>query len=759
MDRLSTANSAAAPAARRIVVGGQVQGVGYRPFVYRLAARLGIAGRVQNLSGQVLIEAEGVPAALEAFVAALVDEAPPLARPALVSLETMAAPGRTRFEIVPSAAGAGADVHVPPDYFCCDDCLRELHDAADRRHRYPFINCTQCGPRYTLIARLPYDRPNTSMAGFALCDACRAEYENPLDRRFHAEPVACAACGPALWYESHHGRVAGNEAALRACVETLRGGGIVAAKGIGGYHLLCDAASDAAVARLRARKHRPDKPLAVMFPAGEPGSDPTTAAQAHLALDAAMQAALRSPARPIVLAPRRPESFLSARIAPGLGEIGAMLPYSPLHHLLLEAFGGPLVATSANISGEPVLTEAGEVAQRLQHVIDGCLHHDRPILRPADDSVVRVIAGRARPLRIGRGMAPLERELPWELRVPTLAVGGHMKNAIALGWGRRAVLSPHIGDLDSPRALEVFAQVIGDLQRLYGVEAQRVACDAHPHYASSRWARASGLPLVSVPHHHAHASAVAGEFPQVQRWLVFAWDGVGLGEDGTLWGGEALLGEAGAWRRVASLRPFRLPGGERAGREPWRAAAALAWELGRAWRAGQDIELARGAWRKGLNAPATSAVGRLFDGAAALLGIAEKSSFEGQAPMQLEAVAAGEGRSVPLPLHQDAEGIWRSDWAPLVRHLLESPRSLAERAMDFHVSLAQALVDQVAVLAREHAFDAVGLTGGVFQNKRLSELVLSRLRAAGHAACLPERMPCNDAGLAFGQIIHLGSQD
>jgi hydrogenase maturation protein HypF len=577
--------------------------------------------------------------------------------------------------------------------------------------------------------------------------------------------------------------VDGNDAALQACVDALRAGHIVAVKGIGGYHLLCDAASDAAVARLRTRKHRPHKPLAVMFPGLE-------AVHQHLATDAATQAALLSPERPVVLGARLAASRLSSGIAPGLNEVGAMLPYSPLHHLLLEAFGGPLVATSANISGEPVLTRGEEVVRRLSQVADSYLHHDRGIVRPADDSVVRIIAGRARPLRIGRGMAPLERELPFELSVPTLAVGGHMKNTIALAWGRRAVLSPHIGDLDSPRSMEVFAQVIADLQQLYSVRAERVVCDAHPDYASSRWARNSGLPLVVVQHHQAHASALAGEFPQVKRWLTFAWDGVGLGDDGTLWGGEALLGVAGAWRRVASFRPFRLPGGERAGREPWRSAAALCWEAGLEWaRGADDMALVRAAWDRDINAPATSAVGRLFDGAAALLGVVEKGSFEGQGPMYLEAVAAGDGKAVPMPLVRNEDGVWRSDWSRLAEHLLANapgnptggsltraaapppprgrgaggegraqPFCTAGLAMDFHQSLAQALFDQVTAVAREHRFDAVGLSGGVFQNKRLCELVLPMLQGAGYTVHLPEAIPCNDAGLAFGQIIHVGSQ-
>lgn len=738
--------------ARRFVVAGRVQGVGFRPFVYRLAVRFGLCGWVRNLSGQVLIEAEGDTAALDRFAAALIAEAPPLAQAELVSTESKPVLNLTGFDIVASAKRADAEIHLPPDYFCCDDCLHELRDPSNRRYRYPFINCTQCGPRYTLIARLPYDRANTSMSGFPLCDACRAEYENPSDRRFHAEPVACAACGPRLWFAADGGRVEGSDAAIRACVDVLRAGRIVAVKGIGGYHLLCDAASDEAVARLRARKHRPDKPLAVMFPRVD-------AVREHLAMDASILVALLSPARPVVLSARLSTSTLSSAIAPGLHEVGAMLPYSPLHHHLLEAFGAPLVATSANISGEPVLTREEDVAHRLGQVADAFLHHDRDIVRPADDSVVRVIAGRARPLRIGRGLAPVERELPFDLPVPTLALGGHMKNTIALAWERRVVVSPHIGDLDSPRGMQVFAQVIADMQQLYGVRAERVICDFHPDYASSRWARDSGLPLVTVPHHHAHASALAGEFPQVKRWLTFAWDGVGLGEDGTLWGGEALLGAAGEWTRVASFRPFRLPGGERAGREPWRAAAALCWEMGREWARGvEDMALLRAAWDRGMNAPATSAVGRLFDGAAALLGVVERASFEGQGPMWLEALAAGEGTAVPMPLVRDEAGIWRSDWGPLMEHLMMSPRAVPARAMDFHLSLAQALLDQVATLAAEHRFDAVGLTGGVFQNKRLCERVLPTLEAAGHAAHLPQALPCNDAGLAFGQILHVGSQ-
>jgi hydrogenase maturation protein HypF len=733
-------------------IAGRVQGVGFRPFVFRLAQRFALAGCVQNLAGQVLIEAEGPPAALQAFGAALIAEAPPLARPNILLHERIAPQSRTQFVIAASSADAQADIHVPPDYFMCEDCRRELHDPRDRRYRYPFINCTQCGPRYTLIARLPYDRANTTMDAFTLCAACRAEYDNPADRRFHAEPVACPACGPRLDFVSPRGSSQG-ESALDACIDALRLGEIVAVKGVGGYHLLCDATNAAAIARLRANKPRPHKPLALMFPWR--GADGLESVREELLCDAVEQAALCDPARPIVLLRKRAPCALPDSIAPHLNEIGAMLPYSPLHHLLLEGLGRPVVATSANISGEPVLTEARDVEQRLARVTQFFLHHNRPIARPADDSVLRVIAGKPRLLRAGRGSAPLEFDLPRALARPVLAVGGHLKSTVALAWGQRAVLSPHIGDLDSPRGLAVFEQVIADLQRLYGVSAQAVVCDAHAHYASSRWAARlslhQGLPLQRVWHHHAHASALALEQGADKTWLTFTWDGVGLGEDGSLWGGETLHGRPGAWRRVASLRPFRLPGGERAGREPWRAAAALCWEIGLDWRG--EADLLKSAWERGLNTPTSSAVGRLFDGAASLLGLLDHASFEGQGPMYLEALAGGAAQAVELPLREDVAGLLIADWAPLIRALLRDEIPVAQRALQFHFSLARLMVEQARAIHVLRPFDAVGLCGGVFQNKLLSELALQQLQAAGFAAYLPEQAPCNDGGIALGQIV------
>jgi hydrogenase maturation protein HypF len=744
--------------AQFITISGRVQGVGFRPFVYRLAHQYQITGWVRNANGAVEIHAEGSPEQLQKFSNALLSEAPPLSAPGPLAVAACELEHADVFSILESAASShvrlndassemadAGSIHLPPDGFVCADCLAELHDPANRRHRYPFINCTQCGPRYTLITALPYDRPNTAMRDFALCPACRHEYENPLDRRFHAEPIACPVCGPHLQFVAGEASCDSDAAALAAAVAALRAGKIVAVKGVGGYHLLCDAASDAAVSTLRARKPRPAKPLAVMF------RDPAALRRAvHVTPE--MERFLASPERPIVLLPKRADAGLSDIIAPGLAEIGCLLPYSPLHDLLLHDFGGPLVATSGNLSGEPVLTDEHEAQSRLAHVADAFLHHDRPIVRPADDPVYRVISGQPRPLRLGRGSAPLELELPTALPEPVLALGSHMKNTLCLAWGSRTVISPHIGELDTLRSLDTLAQVAADLQRLYQVRATRLLVDRHPGYGYRRYARDSGLPLAEVWHHHAHASALAWEFPDVNEWIVFAWDGVGLGEDQTLWGGEAFTGAPGRWRHAASMRPFRLPGGDKAGREPWRAAAALLWETG------QIAPFAPGplhqAWSARLNSPAGSSVGRLFDAAAALCGICTHASFEGEGPMRLEAHASGSaGHVVELPLQCDAIGLWRTDWAPLLPMLGDNALSAAERASSFHLSLAQALVEQAQQLRAQTGIQSVGLTGGVFQNHVLAEAAISRLGAAGFTAHLPRRVPVNDAGLSFGQVI------
>jgi len=743
--------------ALRLTLRGHVQGVGFRPFVFRLAREIGVRGSVQNRLGEVEIIAAGTEAQLNRLQQDLVSCAPPLSRPVIGSCRPADPPRSAEFEILESSADAEARVFVPPDFFMCDDCATELADASDRRHDYPFINCTQCGPRYTLIEAMPYDRRNTSMARFPLCADCEAEYRDPADRRFHAEPVACPACGPSLRFERPGAQsIDGSGPALDAAIAMLHRGCVVAVKGIGGYHLVCDACDESAVARLRHRKHRPDKPLAVMFPvAGDDGLD---VARGFVEFDAREANLACGPVRPIVLVKKRSDCALAENVAPGLAEIGVFLPYSPLHQMLLGHFAGPLVATSGNVSGEPVLTDNHEAGRRLADVADGFLHHDRPIVRPADDPVFRRIADRTRPLRMGRGTAPVELALPGHLSEPVLCAGGHMKGALALAWDRRVVVSPHIGEMDSPRSLSVFEQVAADLQRLYGVRASRIACDAHPGYTTSRWARGQDLPVFEVWHHDAHASALAAEHPDTDPWLVFTWDGVGLGRDGTLWGGEALFGRPGDWRRVGSLRPFRPPGGERAGREPWRSAAAVHWEAGVDWPDCPDAGgLARAAWEAGLNCPETSAAGRLFDAAATMICGRGMASFEAQGPMELEALCGHGAEPVALGL-DDADGVLRIDWAPLLPVMGDSAVDPGRRAAIVHASVAAALAAQAAALRETLAVNRVGLTGGVFQNRILAELAVAELVERGFEVHLPERMPCNDAALSFGQAVEYLAQ-
>ena len=742
-------------------IGGRVQAVGYRPFVYRTAHACGVNGWVRNDGGEVTVHAEGPEPALARFVDTLMQNSPPLACPELLQQNPVPSEAHANFSIIASSDSAVADVHLPPDYFMCDDCRHELDDPQDRRYHYPFINCTQCGPRYTLIKHLPYDRAQTTMAGFEMCDECRHEYEDPLNRRFHAEPVACPVCGPQLQFHfKNNDVISDTPSALSAVEAALRKGLIVAIKGVGGYHLLCDATNDKTVKRLRLNKQRPDKPFAVMFPMrGEDGLD---AVRLEAELTETHAKLLRDPMRPIVLVPRHKDESLSQYIAPGLNEIGVFLPYSPLHYLLLSALDRPLVATSGNISGEPVLTDNIEAESRLNNVVDAFLHHDRPIQRPADDSVFRVTAGQRRPLRLGRGSAPVEMTLPFTLKEPLLAVGGHMKNSIALAWDNRVVISPHIGDLDAPRSIKVFEQLIMDLQTLYRVNASSIVCDAHPGYASTRWSARQLLPVTHVWHHHAHASAIAGEYAHVERWLVFTWDGVGLGPDGTMWGGDALFGQPGNWQHVARLRPFRLPGGDKAAREPWRSALALCWETETHWPAApivsKEKELLHKAWQQEINTVETSAVGRLFDAAAALTGLCNYASFEGQGPMQLEAACKTTTGPISLPLQRNNEDVWQTDWAPLLPMLLDNQLTVKERAQQFHASLAKALCDQATALRKEHGDFAIGLGGGVFQNHILTEAAMKLLEEAGFRVYLQQQLPCNDGGLCYGQIIEAGNR-
>jgi len=741
-------------------IGGYVQGVGFRPHVYRIATQLGIGGWVRNLRGEVEIVASGQSGMIDDFIQQLIDKAPQIASPRIIAQTTinpvgpLFSPnnGDQLFTIIDSIEDNHTNIHLPLDLDCCSECLSELNNPSNRRYRYPFISCTQCGPRYTAITQLPYDRVNTNMREFPRCAQCEAEYNDPDNRRFHAEAISCPACGPQLTFIEDNKQTL-DSSVLQKAVNALQRGRVVAVKGIGGYHLLCAANNDEAIKRLRTRKGRPDKPLAVMF-------SNLAAVQRELIIDKTAITLLCDRSRPIVLCDKQVTTTLSPLIAPGINRIGALLPYSPLHQLILDDFGKPVIATSANISGEPVMLDATEVEKRLGHIADAFLHHNRTITHAADDSLFQIINNRPRPLRPGRGHTPLELTLPITLDRPLLAVGGQMKNTIALAWENRIVISSHIGELESPRSIERFKSTIKSLQQHYGISAEAVICDAHPGYHSSRWASACGLSKTDVYHHHAHASAVMGEYNLKSQSLIFTWDGSGLGEDGSLWGGEALLGQPGQWQRVASMRPFRLPGGEAAAREPWRCAASLCWQSDEPWDNHPQATLLHEMWEKGINTPTTSSVGRLFDSAAALLGLIKRTSFEGQAAMLLQASAETIAikNPAPLPSSVNSDGILISDWQPLLKRLRDTQQTVAERAACFHSTLASTLCDQALQLRQQQGDFVVGLTGGVFQNRRLSEQTITLLEQQGFRVYLPQQLPCNDAALCYGQIIEAAAR-
>ena len=753
----------------RFEVRGAVQGVGFRPFVWRLAHALSLAGWVRNDIAGVFIELEGEEDALREFRRALDDAPPPLARIREILETSVPLTGEHGFHIRPSEDAGARTVLVLPDVATCPACLAEVLDPKDRRYLYPFANCTDCGPRFTIVTDLPYDRPATTMTTFALCGACRAEYEDPRDRRFHAQPIACPACGPTLEAWSPSGEVlARRHEALLAAADALRAGAVVAAKGLGGFHLMCDARSLDAVAALRRRKAREEKPLALMV-------KDVAMARALADVTAECEALLSGPEAPIVLLPRRADAGVAPNVAPGRPELGLMLPATPLHHLLLRETGFPVIATSGNRSEEPICTDEKEALERLAGMADLFLVHDRPIARHVDDSVARVFAGAPRLLRRARGWAPLPVPVREELPV-ILGVGAHMKTAVALSVGRQVFLSQHIGDLETPEALEAFHRVVADFEKLWGAAPTAVAHDLHPGYASTVFAKklaeTRGIPAVAVQHHHAHLAACLAENEEDGTALGVCWDGTGLGTDGTIWGGEFLLGDAKGFERVAHLRPFRLPGGDAAVREPRRTALAILLALlGDEAMEREDLECVRSfspgerdvlaqMVAKGVNAPVTTSAGRLFDAVASLLGIAQKTSFEGQAAMALEAAAlegsassAGDGHLPdPLRLVVPSGRPAVLDWEPLIFTLLRNlslgvPNPVL--AAQFHASLA----DGILAVARHAGARRVALTGGCFQNKLLTELAAARLTSAGFEVLLHGAVPPNDGGIGLGQVL------
>jgi hydrogenase maturation protein HypF len=699
--------------------------VGFRPFVHGLAARHGLGGFVLNDGSGVVVEVEGEAEAADAFTEALIEEAPQHAAVELFGASAVPARGERDFRIERSACDA-AGALVPPDIATCDDCLRELWDPADRRHRYPFINCTRCGPRFTIVRRAPYDRANTTMSGFEMCEACRAEYEDPEDRRFHAEPIACPDCGPRLSLGAARG-----QDALATAIELLETGRIVAVKGLGGYHLACDATNEEAVARLRARKRREQKPFAVMT------REPDRIAE----LDGAERELLAGSSAPILLARRRHRSAVAASVAPDTDWLGVMAPYTPLHHLLCADFGRPLVMTSGNRSDEPITVDDGEAPVRLGDIADAFLTHDRPIQRRCEDSVVRA----GFPIRRSRGMTPQALPVPRRGTGPILATGAELKNTFCVLRGEQAFLSPHLGDLDSPLAYGAFRSDLELYLEMLGVRPELIAHDLHPDYLSTRWALEQQADTIAVQHHHAHAAACLAEHDEPAPALALVFDGTGYGPDGTLWGGELLWASLEGYERVAHLNPVPLPGGEAAIREPWRMAAAYLEAADRPVPFERWPEV-RQSLR--VNAPLSSGMGRLFDAAAALLGVRDVVSYEGQAAFELEQLA-DDTEAGHYPCRIEEGRIMGADLIAAAHDDLDAGKPRGRIAAAFHEGVAAAAALVCAEI--NDPPEKVVLSGGTFQNLRLTRSVIRRLDSVGFEVLTHRLVPPNDGGISFGQ--------
>ncbi len=778
------------PPVRRlaIAVRGVVQGVGFRPFVYNAARARGLGGWVKNEADTVRIEVQGAPAVLDAFIDTLRKGHPPQAKiDSLEISETDCENGRAAaFRIRTGTGSAAPGPTIPADLATCAECLDEIRSAGQRRYNYPFTNCTNCGPRWSIIRQLPYDRSRTSMACFEMCPDCRCEYADPADRRFHAQPIACPCCGPTLKLLDGKGReMATGEEALGVAVEALLAGRIVAMKGLGGFQLLVDATNARAVARLRERKQRPDRPLALMLPSLEE-------VRSRCEVSEEEARALTSPEAPILLlwrcrdpnlvggdsvgdicqrgaspAATRPSDDVVEGVAPGNPYLGVMLSYTPLHHLLTTAVNRPIICTSGNLSEEPMAITTDDALRRLGPIADVLLTHNRPIVRPVDDSVARVGPDGLQVLRRARGYAPLPIELVADgvaSRRPTiLAVGGHLKNTVALGLGSQVILSPHVGDLDSVLGVEVHRRVVRDLVDFFKVVPEVVACDLHPDYASSRHAEALAaewdVPLVRVQHHHAHVAACMAEHQLEGPVLGLAWDGTGYGPDGTVWGGEALICEGAKFTRAAHLHTFALPGGDKAVRQPRRSALGLLFEILEEdaaeyvadWFGQSELKTLLSMLDRGIHAPRTSSMGRLFDAVAALCGLPAVISFEGQAAMALEFAADwAEQEAYPLPLSDETPAV--ADWEPLIRAILAD---LADGAPVGQISgrFHNALAEMAVAVARRCGCKRVALAGGCFQNALLTERVRARLSESGFAVYTHKRVPPNDGGIALGQVL------
>jgi hydrogenase maturation protein HypF len=752
----------------RIHISGVVQGVGFRPFVYSKALDHALTGWVRNTSAGVDILAEGETKQIESFLTILQEEPPPLASIHEFEHEESTPGGYTDFEILASEAREGDFIPISPDVSLCDDCHEELFDPTDRRYRYPFINCTNCGPRFTIITDIPYDRPLTTMADFEMCTDCRSEYQDPLDRRFHAQPVACHVCGPQVWLEVGGERVAERDAAIQRTRELLQEGSVVAIKGLGGFHLACDATNANAVHVLRQRKLRVDKPFAVMVHNLE-------VAHTHAELTGPEEALLTRRERPIVLARRKASSAIVQEVAPGQNRVGLMLPYTPLHELILEpeeGFPDALVMTSGNISEEPIAIDNLEARERLKPLVDAFLLHDRDIRTRCDDSVVTAFHKDIYPLRRSRGYAPYPVELPW-VGKSILAGGPELKNTFCLTQGAKAFMSHHIGDLENYETLVSFEDGITHFQKLFRIQPELLAYDLHPNYLATRYIRdraeQEGLPEIGVQHHHAHIAACMAEhgLPPDTQVIGLSFDGTGYGEDGAIWGGEVLVGGYAEVERAAHLKYVPLPGGDAAILAPWRMALAWLWQAEIAWE--EDLPPVTGSsaeqrqvllsqLEQELNAPPTSSMGRLFDAVAALIGVRQQVNYEAQAAMELEALANKSEKGIyPMPI--DGEMIDPAEMFRAIVTDIQSGTSVGVIAARFHNTIASLVLEVCDRLREERELNEIVLSGGVWQNMLLLEKSVTMLREKDYTVRVHRVVPANDGGISLGQVAIVGARE
>ncbi len=765
----------------KIIIQGAVQGVGFRPFVFRLANFMGLNGWVINSSQGVIIEVEGAPEFLNTFLLKVEKEKPSLASIASLEFSWLDPSGFTSFEVRKSDSKGEKTAFILPDISTCPDCLADIFDPDNRRYQYPFTNCTNCGPRFSIIQKLPYDRPNTTMVEFEMCDKCQEEYTDPGNRRFHAQPNACPDCGPHIQFWDNSGKVmASRHEAILKTAEAIKDGFIVAVKGIGGFHLMADAGNEEAVKRLREKKHRPHKPLAMMFPSLQ---DIETVCH----VDALEKRLLTSPEDPIVLLRARQnitsEKFIIATsVSPQNPYFGIMLPYTPLHHLLMTELGIPIVATSGNISEEPICIDEHEAVERLGNISDFFLVHNRPIARHVDDSIVCVRMSRQQILRRARGFAPLPIEIDIDIKIGMnntddpashcIAVGAHLKNTIALTVKNNVFVSQHIGDLETPKALDAFKKVIADFQNLYDAPATSIAADMHPGYLSSQFARDMELPVVEVQHHYAHILSCMAENHLSPPLLGIAFDGTGYGPDGTIWGGEFLKITADGFKRAAHWRTFPLPGGKKAIKEPRRSAIGMLYEIfgdklfsDFSFKpvtafSKQDLQILSTILNKQINTHITSSLGRLFDAIAAIIDLQQLNQFEGQAAMALEFLAEEVCTDAvyPLDLITDSDSSDTPaivDWEPMIKAILNDitdQKPVAKISATFHNTLAEASVK----VAKHVGEKKIVLSGGCFQNKYLTEQTVKRLTVEGFAVYWHQRIPPNDGGISLGQVVAAG---